>query len=95
MLYEVITERRHPWSATAGSGSKFSKAPYGSFMNGADGPNLVRSGLENSMCEAYRQICGIGCSRDDVPDLRTAACILETGRVARYYPLNQLILGVL
>ena len=47
--------------------------------------NLVRSGLEDTMCEAYREIREIWRSRDDVPDLRTAAYILAIGRVANYY----------
>lgn len=47
--------------------------------------NLVRSGLEDTMCEAYQEIRRIWHSRDDVPDLRTAAYILAIGRVARYY----------
>jgi glutamate dehydrogenase (NAD(P)+) len=47
--------------------------------------NLVRSGLEDTMCEAYQEIRQIWRSREDVPDLRTAAYILAIGRVASYY----------
>lgn len=55
------------------------------FQKEADELNLVRSGLEDTMCEAYREIREIWHSRDDVPDLRTAAYILAIGRVAHYY----------
>ena len=55
------------------------------FIKEADELNLVRSGLEDTMCEAYQEIRHIWRSRDDVPDLRTAAYILAIGRVANYY----------
>ena len=55
------------------------------FIKEADELNLVRSGLEDTMCEAYQEIRHIWRSRDDVSDLRTAAYILAIGRVANYY----------
>jgi glutamate dehydrogenase (NAD(P)+) len=55
------------------------------FIKEADELNLVRSGLEDTMCEAYQEIRQIWRSREDVPDLRTAAYILAIGRVANYY----------
>ncbi|MDH3999472.1 MAG: Glu/Leu/Phe/Val dehydrogenase [Desulfuromonadales bacterium] len=55
------------------------------FTKEADELNLVRSGLEDTMCEAYREIREIWRSRTDVPDLRTAAYILAINRVAHYY----------
>jgi glutamate dehydrogenase (NAD(P)+) len=47
--------------------------------------NLVRSGLDDTMREAYGKIREVWCSRDDVPDLRTAAYIVAIAKVARYY----------
>lgn len=55
------------------------------FQREANELNLVRSGLEDTMCETYQEIRKIWRSREDVPDLRTAAYILAIGRVARYY----------
>jgi glutamate dehydrogenase (NAD(P)+) len=55
------------------------------FQKEASELNLVRSGLEDTMCEAYQEIRQIWRSREDVPDLRTAAYILAIGRVANYY----------
>jgi glutamate dehydrogenase (NAD(P)+) len=51
----------------------------------ADELNLVRSGLDDTMRQAYRQIRAIWRSRDDVPDLRTAAFMLAIEKVAYFY----------
>ena len=66
-------------------GDKFPDRISQEFQKEADELNLVRSGLEDTMCEAYQEIREIWHSRDDVPDLRTAAYILAIGRVAHYY----------
>ena len=66
-------------------GSKLPDRIYQDFRKEADELNLVRSGLEDTMCEAYQEIRRIWHSRDDVPDLRTAAYILSIDRVAHYY----------
>jgi glutamate dehydrogenase (NAD(P)+) len=47
--------------------------------------NLVRSGLEDVMRTAYQQMHQIWQSRDDVPDLRTAAYVIAIEKIARYY----------
>ena len=47
--------------------------------------NLVRSGLDDTMRLAFQQIREVWRSRDDVPDLRTAAYIVAIEKVARYY----------
>ncbi|MCK4509762.1 MAG: Glu/Leu/Phe/Val dehydrogenase [Desulfuromonadales bacterium] len=66
-------------------GDKLPEKLLQEFEKEADELNLVRSGLEDTMCEAYQEIREIWHSRDDVPDLRTAAYILAIGRVANYY----------
>lgn len=66
-------------------GDKFPEDMKQAFRREADELNLVRSGLEDTMCEAYQEIREIWHSREDVPDLRTAAYILAIGRVAHYY----------
>ncbi len=43
------------------------------YLKGADELELVRSGLDDTMRVAYQQMREIWRSRDDVPDLRTAA----------------------
>jgi glutamate dehydrogenase (NAD(P)+) len=55
------------------------------FRQEADERNLVLSGLEDTMREAYGGIRQIWRSRDDVPDLRTAAYMLAIGKVAHHH----------
>ena len=55
------------------------------FRQEADERNLVLSGLEDTMREAYGGIREVWRSRDDVPDLRTAAYILAIGKVAHHH----------
>jgi glutamate dehydrogenase (NAD(P)+) len=47
--------------------------------------NLVRSGLDDTMRQAHREIREIWRSREDVPDLRTAAYMVAIQKVAKYY----------
>jgi len=47
--------------------------------------NLVRSGLDDTMRQAYGEISEIWQSRDDVKDMRTAAYIVAIEKVAKYY----------
>ena len=51
----------------------------------ADELNLVRSGLDDTMRIAFQEIHHLWRSRDDVPDLRTAAYIIAIDKVAKYY----------
>ena len=46
---------------------------------------LVRSGLEDTMCETYQRIRNVWRSRDDVPCLRTAAFVDAIEKIAVYY----------
>ncbi len=55
------------------------------FRREVDELNLVRSGLDDTMRKAYQQIREQWRSREDVPDLRTAAYMLAIQKVARYY----------
>jgi len=56
-----------------------------SLSYGADELDLVRSGLDDTMRQAYNQIRGIFLERDNVPDLRTAAYILAIEKIAASY----------
>lgn len=55
------------------------------YLKGADELELVRSGLDDSMRAAYQSMREVWHSRDDVPDLRTAAFLVSIGRVAESY----------
>ena len=54
-------------------------------QEGAREIDLVRSGLEDTMREAYRQIREIRVSRANVPDLRTSAFVLAIEKISRAY----------
>ena len=54
-------------------------------IKGADELSLVRSGLDDTMRIAYHSMAEVWRSRDDVPDLRTAAYIVAITRVAATY----------
>jgi len=47
--------------------------------------NLVRSGLDDTMRVAYQSIRETYHSREDVPDLRTAALIVSIDKLVHYY----------
>lgn len=55
------------------------------FRQEADELNLVRSGLDDTMREAYGSIRAVWREREDVEDLRTAAYIVAIGKVAIHY----------
>ena len=52
---------------------------------GSDELDLVRSGLEDTMSIAYQTMSEIRNSRDNVPDLRTAAFVIAIEKIARAY----------
>ncbi len=55
------------------------------YLNGAGELELVRSGLDDTMREAYQAMREVWHGRDDVHDLRVAAYIVSIERVARSY----------
>ena len=55
------------------------------YLRGADELELVRSGLDDTMREAYQAIREVWHGREDVHDLRMAAYIVSIDRVARSY----------
>jgi len=55
------------------------------YLRGAGELELVRSGLEDTMRESYAAIANVWHTRDDVPDLRTAAYLIAIEKVAASY----------
>ena len=55
------------------------------FLQGADELEMVRSGLDDTMRNAYNEIRNIFNSRNNVVDLRTAAFVLAIERIAKKY----------
>jgi glutamate dehydrogenase (NAD(P)+) len=54
-------------------------------LHGADEVDLVRSGLEETMITATREIMEIWNANDDIPDMRTAAYVCAINKVATSY----------
>jgi glutamate dehydrogenase (NAD(P)+) len=52
---------------------------------GADELDLIRSGLDDTMRHAYQEIREVWHTRDNVPDLRTAAYAVAIKKIARSY----------
>jgi len=65
------------WDLTPGFKQKY--------LRGAGELELVRSGLDDTMRNAYQQISEVWHGREDVEDLRTAAYLVSIGKVAASY----------
>ena len=52
---------------------------------GAEELDLVRSGLDDTMRRGYQEIREVRLSRQDVPDLRTAAFVVAIEKIALTY----------
>jgi glutamate dehydrogenase (NAD(P)+) len=72
-IFESMLERPVPESLARG------------LKRETDELNLVRSGLDDTMRQAYRAMREVWRSREEVPDLRTAAYILAIDKIAYYY----------
>ncbi len=55
------------------------------YLKGSDELELVRSGLDDTMRGAYQSMAEVWRSRDDVPDMRTAAYLVAIEKVASSY----------
>lgn len=69
----------------AAVGSTVPASLRGGIMRGANELDLVRSGLDDSMRQAYGAIREVFLSRSKVPDLRTAAFVVAIEKIARSY----------
>jgi len=88
-----LMERRHheashqilARSLEAMTGAKFPLETASLFLEGAREIDLVRSGLDDIMRQAYGQIRTVWSSGAGIPDLRTAAYSIAIGRCAEAY----------
>lgn len=67
------------------TGKTVSIAERGFIMHGADEVDLVRSGLEETMITATREIMDIWDANPNIPDMRTAAYVCAINKVATSY----------
>ena len=66
-------------------GRKLPKALTVKIVTGADEITRVRSGLQDTMREAYRQIRERAQITDEIEDLRTAAFVIAVEKISQYY----------
>ncbi len=67
------------------TGKNVSSAEREFIMHGADEVDLVRSGLEETMIMATREIMDIWNANPKIPDMRTAAYVCAINKVATSY----------
>ncbi len=82
---QLIVDELERLSNDKGLGWQISKDFKDRYLRGDDELELVRSGLDDTMRVAYQAMRAVWNSRDDVPDLRTAAYLVAIGRVAASY----------
>lgn len=67
------------------TGKTITKDERDFILHGADEVDLVRSGLEETMTSATREIVDIWQNNPDIPDMRTAAYVCAINKVATSY----------
>lgn len=83
--HQLLVDELERLSADQGLGWTLSPDFKQKYLRGAGELELVRSGLDDTMRIAYQSMREIWHSRNDVPDLRTAAYMVSIGRVAASY----------
>ena len=69
----------------ASSGCRLPDDVRRDLVRGASELDLVRSGLDDTMRQAYNEIREVFLRQDDVPDLRTAAYVVAIEKIAQSY----------
>ncbi|EEB84258.1 Glu/Leu/Phe/Val family dehydrogenase [Roseobacter sp. GAI101] len=83
--HQLLVDELERLSADSGVGWQLSPNFKDKYLRGADELELVRSGLYDTMVDAYRSMADIWHNRDDVTDLRTAAYLVSITKVAASY----------
>lgn len=83
--FDEMTSMKLLGAVEKATGQKLSDEEKRNLTKGAEEEDLVNSGLEETMINAYHQIREIKITRKDVPDLRTAAFVNAINKVAISY----------
>ena len=67
------------------SKAKLTEGFINNYLRGAGEIELVRSGLDDTMCTAYQSMREVWHAREDVEDLRVAAYLVAIERIAKSY----------
>ncbi|MEL6701353.1 MAG: glutamate dehydrogenase, partial [Pseudomonadota bacterium] len=83
--HQLIVNELERLSADTGIGWQLSPDFKQKYLRGAGELELVRSGLDDTMRQAYNDMADVWRERGDVTDLRTAAYLVAIGKVAASY----------
>jgi glutamate dehydrogenase (NAD(P)+) len=83
--HQLLVDELERLSLDSGVGWQLSPDFKDKYLRGAGELELVRSGLYDTMVDAYRSMADIWHSREDVTDLRTAAYLVSITKVAASY----------
>ena len=81
----MLIEELERISADTGTNFKLAEGFKDAFLHGADELDLVRSGLDDTMREAFKKMKEVWVSNPRVDDMRTAAYVVAIRRVANVY----------
>jgi glutamate dehydrogenase (NAD(P)+) len=82
---KILVEELNRITKESGLSTKLSKEFTTNYSDGADELTLVRSGLDDTMVNAYQSIREAWHSRDDVNSLRLAAYLVSIDRISNSY----------
>ena len=88
--YEEAQSRGLVAAIEEATGKSLSDSTKENLIAGPDEIDLVRSGLDDTMREAYNKIREIYLERDAVEDLRTASFVLAIEKIATSYQSMEL-----
>ncbi len=83
--HQQLVDELERLSADKGLGWQLSPGFKETYLRGAGELELVRSGLDDTMRQAYQGMREVWHAREDVEDLRTAAYLVAIGKVAASY----------
>lgn len=83
--HQLLLNELEQLSSDPGVNWKLSQDFKARYLPGPSELDLVRSGLDDTMREAYQAMSAVWREREDVTDLRTAAYLVAIGRVAASY----------
>ena len=81
----LLIEELERISADTGSNFELARGFKEAFLHGADELDLVRSGLDDTMREAFKKMKDVWMSNPRVDDMRTAGYVVAIRRIANVY----------
>ena len=81
----LLIEELERISADTGTNFELARGFKEAFLHGADELDLVRSGLDDTMREAFKKMKEVWVSNPKVDDMRTAAYVVAIRRIANVY----------